>query len=142
MTRQFFILRILEWALALLFLYAAYFKLLDPQSFVLDLQNYRVIPGFLLWVPALVIPALELLCGLSLILGIYRVEGSFWLILLMLGFLGGEAQALIRGLDINCGCFGKEPDKLTYQTILRNLAILVAALWVWYREIKLRNHVN
>jgi hypothetical protein len=132
----------MEWALGGLFLYAAYFKLLDPSSFAIDLQNYRMLPTALLAPVALVIPALELLGGLSLILGFWRVEGSFWILVMMLCFLGAEVQALVRGLDVNCGCFGKGSAKLTYETLVRNGAIFVVTFWVLVREIRLRKELN
>ncbi len=38
-----------------------------------------------------------------------------------------NASALYRGLDITCGCFNS-PDKISYLTLIRALAILLAAL--------------
>jgi uncharacterized membrane protein YphA (DoxX/SURF4 family) len=49
----------------------------------------------------------EVLCGLSLITGLWARGAVRWLVGLTLVFLFVNAQAMARGLEPDCGCFGK-----------------------------------
>lgn len=131
----FFILRLF---IGGLFIYAAISKLMDPLAFAVDIQNYRILPALLSKTAALVIPPLELISGTFLIFGVWRMEAALWISLMMAGFLVGDIQALARGLDINCGCFGKEPTKLSFATMLRNLGLLLGIGFVFFQEWRLR----
>ncbi|MGZ8798134.1 MAG: MauE/DoxX family redox-associated membrane protein, partial [Thermoanaerobaculia bacterium] len=59
-------------ALGALFVAAAVPKIIDPPSFAHMIYNYRIVPGPLVNVMALTMPWVELLCGLALILGIWK----------------------------------------------------------------------
>ncbi|GAA5483033.1 MauE/DoxX family redox-associated membrane protein [Haloferula sargassicola] len=49
----------------------------------------------------------ELLCGLCLLSGFWARGAVRWLVGLTLLFLFVNGQAMARGLDPDCGCFGK-----------------------------------
>jgi len=49
-----------------------------------------------------------------------------------------EAQALARGLDISCGCFGSGSGKVNYISILRNTLLLLMSVWVVFDEARKR----
>ncbi len=140
MTHLFF------WALRFfiggLFIYAAVNKLIDPLTFAVDIQNYRIFPPLLSKLAALIIPPLEIIAGTLVIFGRFRLEAAVWISLMMAGFLVGDIQALARGLDINCGCFGKEPSKLTFATLGRNLCLLAGILLVVFYEWRSRKKMS
>jgi len=96
---------VLRWLLALLFIAAAVSKLANPTLFLGDLFAYRLpLPEALLRLTAIILPWLELLCGL-LLLGNLWSDAALGLVLGMsLVFLAATAQAWARGLDIACGC--------------------------------------
>lgn len=135
----FFILRLF---IGGLFIYAAIQKLMDPFAFAVDIQNYRLLPALLSKTAALVLPPLELISGTFLIFGKWRMESALWISLMMAVFLFGDIQALARGLDINCGCFGKEPTKLTFFTMLRNAGLLTGIVLIFFQEWRLRKKGN
>src|SRR5437016_8774337 len=59
-------------ALGIIFVVAALPKIVDPPSFAHMIYNYHLVPGALINFMALVMPWIELLCGLALILGIWQ----------------------------------------------------------------------
>jgi uncharacterized membrane protein YphA (DoxX/SURF4 family) len=99
----------LRLALAGVFIYAGFIKLLDPRTFAHAIAQYDLVPEGLLPLVAIGLPGLELLAGLGLIL---EVRGSLTVIgVLLLIFLVILGFAVWQNLDIDCGCFtGDELD--------------------------------
>jgi hypothetical protein len=94
------------------FLYASVDKIHHPAAFAEIIYNYRILPECLIpWV-AIILPWVELLLGCFLILRIWLPGGSFLSTLLLLIFLGSVAFNMIRGLDIQCGCFSTSEERI------------------------------
>lgn len=92
--------------LGLIFLYAAYEKILYPWDFAQTVHNYRILPAWAVNAVALVVPWLEALLGVCLMAGLW-LPGSFTTATGLLAvFLASLVFNLIRGLDVDCGCFG------------------------------------
>ncbi len=53
----------------------------------------------------MVLPWLELLCGLLLVTGSARRAALVWTAVMFGAFVLATGQAWVRGLDISCGCF-------------------------------------
>jgi uncharacterized membrane protein YphA (DoxX/SURF4 family) len=116
------------------FIYAAWEKILDPTAFSEAVSNYRLIPESLLHAVALVLPPLELICGALFIFGRWPAVTA-WLVLLGIAFILAQAQALARGLDIECGCFGAEANSpLTVSKLLSNVLLLAVLLFFWQSD--------
>lgn len=92
-------------ALGVLFVAAALPKIVDPPSFAQMIYNYRLVPGSLIHLLALVLPWLELLCGLALILGIWRRTAAYLVGTMLVVFIVAIGINLVRGNAIDCGCF-------------------------------------
>jgi len=75
---------------------------------------------------------LELLCGLSLILGLYPRGSELLITAMLVGFTLLIASALLRGLDISCGCFSQDPivSKIGYQKIAENCGLILLSMWL------------
>lgn len=116
-------------ALAGVLLAAAAPKLADPAGFAAKLPNYRLFPDPLVNIIAAVAPALELLAAAALLTGrLYR--GGVWLAFgLMATFTALIASALLRGIDLDCGCFGTAAVAAPADALdlLRNLVLLALA---------------
>ncbi|MBL9099366.1 MAG: DoxX family membrane protein [Myxococcales bacterium] len=113
-------------ALAGVFLAAAAPKLADPAGFAAALANYRVLPDAAHNLVATVVPALELVAALAVLTG-WRLRGGALLLgALLLGFTGLLAASLARGLDLDCGCFGRaeQKDPVSPLHLLRNVGLL------------------
>ncbi|MBK8594424.1 MAG: DoxX family membrane protein [Holophagales bacterium] len=92
-------------ALGLFFVVAALPKIADPPSFAHMIYNYRLLPGQLVNVSALVMPWAELLMGLALICGIWRRAAATLVGALLVVFIIAISVNLLRGNAIDCGCF-------------------------------------
>ncbi|MFN8179116.1 MAG: MauE/DoxX family redox-associated membrane protein [bacterium] len=126
------VVTLLRVALGVLFIVAAWPKLVDPRGFSDAINHYRLLPVPLERVAALVLPALELVVGISLIVGILDAGASALALLMLVVFTAAVGVALARGLDITCGCFetdGKGP-KVGLQKILENVAMLAVSVGV------------
>jgi len=96
----------LRWLLGALMLWAAVSKLAQPQDFLTSINAYDLpLPRSLLQLVAVVLPWLELLCGLLLIANVWSETALATMIGLLAVFVLATGQAWARGLDISCGCF-------------------------------------
>ena len=122
-------------ALGALFLWAAASKLPDMGAFAQDVANYRLVPA--LWVPyvAAAVVGVEFVAGLALVAGIAARPAAAAVAVLLLAFIAFLAQALLRGIDLRCGCFGGE-EVASWWTVARDAAMLLAALCVarWHQR--------
>jgi hypothetical protein len=44
------------------------------------------------------------------------------------------SSALLRGLDISCGCFSQDPQvsKIGYQKIVENCGLILMSVWLFF----------
>ena len=96
--------------LGVVFIYASYDKILNPAGFSENIHNFHVTPAAVENLAALIIPWLELIVGVFLIFGVF-LEGSTSITIgLLVFFIIILSQAVLRGIDIHCGCFKTEAD--------------------------------
>ena len=88
-----------------IFVYASYDKILHPVPFAEVVYNYQLLPDVLVNLASLFLPWLELLVGLSLILGVWLPGAVLICNGLLLIFFTTLLFNMARGLDIDCGCF-------------------------------------
>ena len=100
-----YLIVVLRLVVGIIFIYASIYKILDPGSFAKSIWYYHMIPGNLINLIAIILPWVELICGVCLILGVLY-DGSVLLVNLMtFVFILALVSAYSRGLDIDCGCF-------------------------------------
>ncbi|HEY2321896.1 MAG TPA: MauE/DoxX family redox-associated membrane protein, partial [Thermoanaerobaculia bacterium] len=127
-------------ALGLFFVIAALPKLSDPPSFAHMVYNYRIVPGALINLMALTMPWIELLCGLALILGIWKDAARTLIALLLLVFIVAISVNLMRNNAIDCGCFdvtaaGKSHEERIadmHFVVVRDLGMLLMCAQLWW----------
>ncbi|HEX2121125.1 MAG TPA: MauE/DoxX family redox-associated membrane protein [Thermoanaerobaculia bacterium] len=129
-------------ALGAIFVVAALPKIADPPSFAHMIYNYRLLPGSLVNITALIMPWVELLAGLALILGVW-VRPARWLVGAMLAmFIVAIAINLARDNAIDCGCFDVSAANLTHEerirdmwmVILRDVGMLLMVAQLWWAD--------
>jgi len=115
-------------AIGLLFIAAALGKLGDLAAFAQQVHNYRLLP---LWgenFVAIALPWIEVLAGLALVLGIRPRSGAVIVLALMVIFTVAVGAAWARGLDFECGCFGKATaGTIGAKKFLENIGMLALA---------------
>jgi uncharacterized membrane protein YphA (DoxX/SURF4 family) len=125
--------RIVDFAVAGVFIYAGALKAFDPVQFASDIDNYKILPWPVCVALAFYLPWLEILCALALVLRwCYRGALSI-LTPLILVFTLATIAAKLRGLDITCGCFGHASQNWSFPAHLAtNLAILTGLVVLWF----------
>jgi putative oxidoreductase len=97
---------LLRWILGGLLIWASLSKLANLQDFYISIVAYQVpLPGVMIRLAAMVLPWLELLCGLLLLGRIWTQAALVWSLVMFGVFVIATGQAWARGLDISCGCF-------------------------------------
>lgn len=119
------------------FLYASLDKIRNPGSFAGNIQNYQMLPYGITNLFAILLPWVELYVGACLILGVF-VDGATLLAMGMMAmFIVALSQAVLRGLDIECGCFKAEGSTVGLGTLARDIIWLGMSVVVWKREEKM-----
>jgi hypothetical protein len=111
------------------FIYAAVPKILDPMQFSKDIYGYQIMPVELINFLAFLLPWLELIAGAAFVLAIWRLESGLTIAIMLGVFVAATAMAMSKGLDINCGCTGKDSSTSGWGVIGRN-SVLLACLAV------------
>ena len=92
--------------LGLLLVVAGLAKIGAPQAFAGQIENFDALPIGWENLFAVTLPWVEVVAGLALGLGV-QARSAAWLALgLLLVFDAAIVQAMARGLNIDCGCFG------------------------------------
>ena len=117
-----------------MFVWAALSKIGDPALFAEQVAHYDMLPGWSFGAFALFVPALELVAGAALALSPFVREAAALISVMLAAFVVALAQALLRGLDISCGCFGDDAgDGGTGGALARDALLLVPTLWLVFR---------
>ena len=119
-------------ALGALFIFAGAAKAYDPDAFAIEIQRYNLIPWVTAALVAVYLPWLEIMVGALLILK-YLEHGALLLIaFLLIVFTFALASATFRGLNIDCGCFGKAfAETGTIYPLVRNVLLLALVAFLW-----------
>ena len=91
--------------LGLVFLLYGLDKISQPDVFAKSIANYRLLPAVFINLMAVVLPWIEVLCGLLLISGQWIRSAALVSGFLLVVFVIAVSITLVRGLDIHCGCF-------------------------------------
>ena len=106
----------------------------DLATFSQDVVNYHVPPRALTNLVAITVPWIELLAGAQLVLGIWKRASAVVITAMMVMFLIAIGQAVGRGFNINCGCFGTvDARKVGITALAEDTALLAMAAWLAWR---------
>ena len=131
-----------------IYVIAAAGKLYHPKAFFRAVADYQQLPGWLVpWVAA-ALPGIEMLVGMILVLGAFvalasssrgfllLMDAAAWIAAgLLVLFTVSLSFNLLRGMDMDCGCFdilgSNLPwlggSKVTWGTVWRDIIMLVVA---------------
>jgi uncharacterized membrane protein YphA (DoxX/SURF4 family) len=127
------VIRAFDWLLRLglgaLFIWAGALKLRDPTTFAVEVANYHFWPRLAPYLAA-TLPTVEVVLGAAVIVlpSGWRRGAALALGALCAVFTFAVGQALARGINVDCGCFGGGSGPITVWTVVRDLGLLAAAL--------------
>jgi uncharacterized membrane protein YphA (DoxX/SURF4 family) len=118
--------------LGIVFVFAAIEKIAAPEAFAISVEAYRILPLPVINIFALLVPWLELLCGLFLMAGHHLRGSSLVASILLAGFTLAILSAMARGLTIDCGCFGAAyQTPVTWTRVLEDLGLVILGGYVF-----------
>jgi putative oxidoreductase len=123
--------------LAAVFIYAGIEKMRDSLQFADSIAGFSILPGSFINLVALGMPPFEIACGLLLLWPPTRRIGALAIALLSVMFFAILSSALLRGLTLDCGCFGSgAPSRpRMWMELGLNVAFFAASAFVYLRSI-------
>ncbi len=120
--------------LGFIFVIASIEKMADPAAFSTSIGNYKLISPTTALTVATYLPWIELLSGLAILFGIFSRGSSLLILIMLVVFTGGVVSAVLRGLDISCGCFTQDPSvgKVGWYKVGENIAMILGSLVLFY----------
>ena len=113
-------------ALGLVFLLYGLDKISQPDVFARSIDNYRLLPEVFINLMAVLLPWVEVLCGLLLIFGQWIRAAALVSGFLLIVFVIAVSITLVRGLDISCGCFNTNGGRKVGMKLLGEDLLLLA----------------
>jgi putative oxidoreductase len=105
-SRRDYVVLAVSLALAAIFIYAGVDKIRDPLQFADTIGAFAILPAALINLLALSLPPFEVACGLLLLWSPTRRVGALAVSVISVVFFTALLSALLRGLTLDCGCFG------------------------------------
>ncbi len=121
--------------LAAVFVYAGYLKIVDPMPLADSIASFKILPRMVVNPMALGLPAFEIAAGLLLLIGWTRRAAALAIVIVTAVFAAAMLSALIRGINVDCGCFGTGGGSsiLTMRLHLARDLLILAGGWISYR---------
>jgi putative oxidoreductase len=124
-----------RWALAGVFIYAGFVKDAQVESFAASIARFQIVPASFIHPLALALPPLEMLCGIALLSGPWKRQAAFSIALLSGIFLMALTSAGMRGIEVECTCFGSPSPEPLWRSIARDCVLLMASSAVYVRTL-------
>jgi len=126
-----YLLFIFRLILGFVFIYSGIEKIINPTGFSEAVSNYKLLPDIFINFFAIILPWIELIAGLLLLFGIAVRENSLIINSLLIVFIAAITIGLIRGLNIDCGCFGTSGGaKIGFTKLLENIILLLLGIFL------------
>lgn len=134
-----------------IFLTAGLAKIGDPIRFFSTLLKFQLFPGSIIPFLAVYLPWLEFLLGLSLVLGVLHRTSGLMLAVLNVLFALAILSLVLRGIEVDCGCFGfmadmlQLPDTADMKTVFRDIVFAFLCIAVFLGEhtlLSLENYLG
>jgi hypothetical protein len=81
---------------------------------------------------------LEIFCGVAIVFRVLYGGALFLTGAMLVGFIGAIASVWVRGINVECGCFGSAERNASYPLILlqdAGLLLIVGSLAWWARRL-------
>src|SRR5208283_1030713 len=117
-----------------LFIYAGMYKINYTSEFAETIASYQIVPYWAVNLVAVGLPWIELICGTLLLLGIRSRSAAALACFFLVLFTTGLAVNLMRDAPISCGCFHTLGEKISWRTLVRDLAWVIMILHVLFLD--------
>jgi len=129
--------------LAATFLVSSFGKFVDIRHYSVALvYNLDILPGPLAIAFGWALPFIELACGIFLLLGVLTRLSAFGVVLMSISFLITKIILLLRGTDVDCGCFGAIGSTMASWSIYLDPILLLLSLTILFASRRSRYWVS
>jgi putative oxidoreductase len=126
-------------AFAVLFLWASFGKIIDPERFAQQVANYQIIGAQASAIVGAILPWAEFVFGACLLFGLWLPAAWIGAIVLFGCFVIAKAYVLARGLSVDCGC-GVLDGTITPMSLLVSITLLLSAVAAYLCTVRKRIH--
>jgi uncharacterized membrane protein YphA (DoxX/SURF4 family) len=145
-NRKTYIVNACRFVLALVFIFSGFVKAIDPTGTFYKIQDYffafhidRWFADYLLMGISMLLSIFEFTIGIYLLFGIRRNLASLLALLFMIVMTPLTLYLAIDNPVTNCGCFGDAVILTNWETFIKNILLLAAAVVVFKeRELIIR----
>lgn len=124
--------------IGVIFLVSGLAKISDQVRFLLTLRAFRFFPDPLLPLASIVLPWLEFFLGLFVLIGLCLGTSALMVAALNLVFAAALLSVTVRGIEIDCGCFGLVadllglPDQADLKAVVRNVVFAAMSFCIYF----------
>lgn len=124
---------IMRMILGAVFSFSAWSKIMAPQVLADAIVGFELVPESIALEAAIMLIWLELICGAFMILGLWARATVIVITAMLAIFQAGLVSVILRGIEIDCGCFGQFSEiHVGWSTVLRNTALLLFSATLLY----------
>jgi len=124
-----FVLRLF---IGIMFIYASTTKIAYPAEFAKNVESFRLAPYWTVNAVAVLLPWLELICGLFLVIGLSTRAAAALVGVLLTSFTIGIAINVMRKAPISCGCFDSVGEEISWWYALRDSFLVLLTVQIFY----------
>jgi putative oxidoreductase len=120
--------------LGAIFVYASLYKIAYVDQFAKAIYYYHFLPGWAINLLAVFMPWIELIAGICLIIGLMPRGAVALINVLLVMFFIALLSALVRGINIDCGCFSGSGHARSsaINVILRDIPMLIMGIQIFF----------
>ncbi len=113
--------------------YAGFLKMIDMEGMAEAIQNYQILPFSIVNIFGIILPPIEFLTGLCLMFGFFFEGALLVATMLLVVFCLAIETAILRGLDIECGCsLTTDAEIVGIKVLLRDVFLLLCTLAIGF----------
>ena len=117
-----------------IFIYAGMSKVHYPGEFAENLAAYQMLPYWAVNFVAVILPWVEIICGLFLIIGLKSRVSASMIGVLLIVFTFGIFINLLKGTPISCGCFDSIGAEISWKYVFRDLGWFILTLQIFFYD--------
>lgn len=119
----------------LMFIIVGIGKISNATEFAKEIGNYGILPEQLLNIAAISVAWIELVVGLFFLFGVEIKSSGLIIFLLLFVFTSAIVIAMVKGLNINCGCYSNiASQKVGMPKVLENIGMMILVLIVLFSK--------